>query len=105
MSLRNGGQFIGTVVKDPELRTVSAGSVVSLRLAIDDFNDYPLYVNVTFWDRNAELIAKYITKGREVTVSYYIKPNVFEKNGVKFDGYEFVGKEIIFGENKGKKQS
>jgi len=105
MSLRNEGRFIGTIVKDPELRTVSAGSVTTLRLAVDNLGDSTLFVDVTFWDRNAELIAQYLKKGREVTVSYFLRSRLFEKNGVKFDSYEFVGKEIIFGKKNDDEKS
>lgn len=72
----NKGIFIGRVGTDAELRYTQQGkAVASFSMALDTGKDSngdkkpPVWIKATLWEKRAESLAQYITKGKLVYVS------------------------------------
>lgn len=72
----NHATFIGRVGQDAELRYTNGGKAVSsFSMAIDNGKDAngekrtPTWIKATLWEKRAESLTKYITKGKLVAVS------------------------------------
>ena len=87
------------LVKDPESRTTSTGKkVVNLRVGISSSNvKDKCYVDVQYWDKQAEIAEKYLSQG-ELSMSSW------EKDGKNFSKYFIRGKDLQFLSSK-KKES
>lgn len=61
--------MIGNLVADPVVRyTASGKAVADIRLACDCGKDKASYVDVVFWEKDAELAAQHLIKGRKIYV-------------------------------------
>ena len=59
----------GNIVADPESRFSSGGkTITNFRLAVSGRNDKTVYVDVTTFDKTAELVTKYKVKGDPVLI-------------------------------------
>lgn len=67
----------GNLTRDPELRYTPSGTAVAdLRLAVNtpykgksgQVEENTLFIDVTVWGRQAELVAQYLKKGRQVLI-------------------------------------
>ena len=69
------------LVKDPEVKTISSGKkVATLRVGISPANaKTKCFVDVEYWDKTAELVEKYLTKGREFVVQGELCMSSWEK--------------------------
>ena len=69
MATFNQCQFIGRLGKDPEQTIVNGSAVTKFSLAVDQGKDQkPLWLNITAWDRLAEVVKQYARKGMQVFV-------------------------------------
>jgi single-strand DNA-binding protein len=69
MATFNQCQFIGRLGKDPEQTVVNGSTVTKFSLAVDLGKDQkPLWLNITTWDRLAEVVKQYAKKGMQVFV-------------------------------------
>jgi single-strand DNA-binding protein len=69
MATFNQCQFIGRLGKDPEQTVVNGSPVTKFSLAVDQGKDQkPLWLNITTWDRLAEVVKQYAKKGMQVFV-------------------------------------
>src|SRR2546421_8924066 len=69
MATFNQCQFIGRLGKDPEQTLINGSSVTKFSLAVDLGKDQkPLWLNITTWDRLAEVVKQYAHKGALVFV-------------------------------------
>ena len=80
--------IIGNLVKDPELRSTTAGaSVCGFTVAVNrpktQNNPDPGadYFNVSVWRNRGETCAKYLSKGRKVAVVGRVSIRTWEKDG------------------------
>jgi len=73
----NKVMFIGRLTRDPELKTVGSGkSVTTFGLALNrkykdaqgDLQEDVTFVDIVCWDKLADNVAKYQTKGKRVYV-------------------------------------
>ena len=66
------------LVKDPEVRTTPTGKkVANLRVGISSSNaKTKCFIDVEYWDKTAEIVEKYLTKGREFIVQGELKRKV-----------------------------
>jgi single-strand DNA-binding protein len=66
----NQCSFIGRLGKDPELQVTANGKPYTrFSLAVDQGKDQqPMWLNVTTWDKLAETVEQYATKGMQVFV-------------------------------------
>ena len=92
------------LVKDPEARTTSTGKkVVNLRVGISSSNvKDKCYVDVQYWDKQAEIAEKYLSKGREFIVQGELSMSSWEKDGKNFTKYFIRGKDLQFLSSKKK---
>lgn len=104
--------LVGRIVRDPELkRTNSGNSVTSFTLAIDNpvrnGNDKTTsFIPCTCWNKTAENVAKYCTKGSLVGVDGRLNQRSYEdKNGAKRSVVEVIAESVQFLERKGAENS
>lgn len=109
-TLRNRVQLIGNVGNDPEIKTLEGGKkLASLFIATNESytNDKGEKVEqtewhrVTAWGKTAEIIEKYVTKGKEVAIEGKLSHRSYDdKNGEKRCITEVIVSGIqMFGKN------
>jgi len=83
----NSCNFIGNIVRDPELRPVGQSSVANFTIAVgwkSKDKEGVEWVNVNAWGKLAEIVAQYATKGTKVFVQGRMKTEKYtDKNGVE----------------------
>ena len=104
-ALRNKVQLIGHVGNDPEIKNFDGGKkLASLSIATNETykNDKGEKVEetqwhrVTAWGRTAELIEKYVTKGKEIAIEgKLVHRNYEDKNNEKRYITEVVVNELL----------
>ena len=104
-SLRNQVQLIGNLGKDPEVKDLNSGKKVanftlatneSYRTKDGEKKDNTQWHNIVAWDKTAEIIEKYATKGREVIVKGKLTSENYEtKEGEKRYVTKVVCDEIV----------
>ena len=99
----NSVQLIGRLTRDPELRSAQNGTEVGgLRLAIqrpkkDGEDQGADYVDVTTFNRQAEVCAEYLAKGRRVAVQGRLQHSEWEaEDGSRRQKLEVVANQVDF---------
>lgn len=89
----------GRITADVELRATQSGkSVIGFTVAVDDYKD-TYFIECVAWNEQAERIAQYFNKGKEILIDGRIITRSYEdKNGNKrkttevvVDKWEFCG--------------
>ena len=84
--------LMGNITRDIELRyTPSKKAVTEIGLAVNEkrknaqgeWVDEVTFVEVTLWDRNAEIASQYLSKGSPVLIEGRLKLDTWEKDGKK----------------------
>ena len=91
--------LIGNLATDVELREVGPEKkVASFLLAVDRASKEggADFVNVCAWDRQAELCAEYLGKGRRVAVDGWLKSRSWEEEGKRRTAIEVVARRVEF---------
>ena len=97
--------MIGNLTRDPELRTTPKGtSVCSFSLALNrryktesgEDRDETTFVDIEAYGKQAELIGKYLVKGRPLMVEGRLKLDSWEKNGEKRSRLKVVTENFQF---------
>ena len=105
----NKAILIGRLTRDPELRyTNSNRAVCQFSIAIDrPFTNQATgqreadFINIVVWDKQAENVGKYVTKGRLVAVEGRIQTRNYDNNeGRKVYVTEVVANNVQFLESK-----
>lgn len=89
----------GRLTRDPELKDLGGNAVCSFSLAVDEFSKGEKRANffdVVAWSKTAETCAKYLTKGREVTVVGRLRWSSWESDGAKRSKVEIVANQVQF---------
>ena len=89
----------GNLVHDPELRQTNDGTpVCSFRVAAREGKETE-FLNVVAWRNTAENVAKYLKKGRYISVIGKIKTRKYEQKegGTKYIT-EIIADEVEFGD-------
>ena len=104
-AMKNRVQLIGNVGNDPEIKTLESGKkFVQLTIATNDYykNDKGEKIEqtdwhrVTAWGKVAEIIEKYVVKGKEVAIDGKLTHRSYDdKNGEKKYITEVVVNEIL----------
>jgi single-strand DNA-binding protein len=95
----NTVSLIGNLASDVELREVGEDKkVASFLLAVgrggrDAGADF---VGVSVWDRQAELCAEYLSKGRRIGLDGYLRSRNWEEDGKRRRVVEVVGTRVDF---------
>ena len=108
--MKNRVQLIGHVGQEPEVKTVNDKKVANVTLATNDSytNDKGERVEqtewhrITAWGKTAEIIEKYVSKGKEIAIEGKLSHRSYEdKDGIKRYVTEIVAIEILLlGGNK-----
>src|SRR5438067_13656161 len=91
--------LIGNLATDVELREIGPEKkVASFLLAVDraSRDGGADFVNVCAWDRQAELCAEYLDKGRRVAVDGWLKSRSWEEEGKRRTAIEVVARRVEF---------
>jgi single-strand DNA-binding protein len=92
--------LVGNVTRDIELRQIGSGSsVCDLGLAVNDrkktqsgeWVDETTFVDVTLWNKTAEIAAQYLGKGSPVLIEGKLKLESWETDGQKRTKLKVVG--------------
>lgn len=103
----NRVELVGRITRDPELRhTPNGAATCNLTVAIDRLPDQngnraTDFIPVVTWNRQAENVAKYLTKGRLVAVEGRIQTRNYEdKDGKRVYVTEVLASNVQFLESK-----
>lgn len=106
----NKAIIMGRLTRDPELRHTGSGTpVCSFTVAVDNGygeNRQADFINCVAWNKTAEFVSKYFTKGRIIIVIGRIATRTWEgQDGKKNYVTEVVANEVSFGESKRSQES
>ena len=83
----NKAILMGRLTRDPELRHTGSGTpVCSFSIAINNGfgeNQTTDYINCVAWNKTAEFVNKYFTKGRMIVVIGRIQTRQYYLNNIK----------------------
>lgn len=103
----NKVMLIGRLSRDPELRHTTSGTAVcQINIAINrpvaqDKEPETDFINVVLWNKQAENVAKYVTKGGQVAVEGRIQIRSYENNeGKKTFVTEVIASNVEFLQTK-----
>lgn len=93
--------LMGRLTRDPEQRTTTTGKVIaSFGLAVDrgGQDDGADFFDVTAWEKLAELVVKYLGKGRRVLVQGRLRQDSWDdkETGKKRTRVEVVATDVTF---------
>ncbi len=104
-AMKNKVQLIGNVGNDPEIKTLDGGKkVANLTIATNDSYknekgekvEQTEWHKVVAWGKTAEIIEKYVTKGKEVAIEGKLTHRSYDdKNGEKRYITEVVVSELL----------
>jgi len=94
--------LVGRLVRDPESRTTTTGkNVCSFSIAVDkrikpsDGSSDADFFRITAWDRSADFVMNYLTKGRLVAVDGRLQSRKFtDKDGNNREVVEVVAESV-----------
>lgn len=102
--------LMGRLTRDPEMRHTNSGTpVTTFSIAIDNGygdNKRTDFVNCLAWNKTAEFVTKYFTKGKMIIVIGRITTRSWEtQDGKRAYATEVIAKEVSFGETKSSQQT
>ena len=102
--------LMGRLTKDPELRhTGNQTPVCAFSIAVDNGygeNKQTDFINCVAWNKTAEFVSKYFTKGKMIIVIGRISARSWEgQDGKRNYATEVVASEVSFGESKSENPS
>lgn len=102
----NKAILMGRLTHDPELRHTDSGKAVcSFSIAVNNGygeNRRTDFINCVAWNKTAEFVSRYFTKGKMIIVIGHITTRAWEdKDGKKCYATDVVADEVSFGESKG----
>lgn len=107
MAALNRCVLVGRIVRDPELKRTNSGtSVTSFTIAVDNptktgGDKTTSFIPCTCWNKTAENVAKYCSKGSLVGVDGRLNQRSYESNGSKRSVVEVIAESVQFLERKG----
>ena len=103
--MKNRVQLIGRVGQDPEVKTLEGGKkLATITIATNDVYykengdkvEKTEWHRVTAWGKTAEIIEKYVTKGKEIAIEGKLTHRSYDdKDGVKRFITEVVANEVL----------
>jgi single-strand DNA-binding protein len=104
MKSLNKHQILGHVGKDPEVKTTSGGKTVAkfsvatnyrAKNASGDYEDQTDWHNIVAFERTAEIVRDYISKGSQVYIEGRSQTRSYEKDGQTKYFTEILANELI----------
>jgi single-strand DNA-binding protein len=94
----NNVSVTGNLATEVEVREAGESKVSKFLLAIDrpSKDGGADFIGVSAWDRQGELCAEYLTKGRLVGVEGYLRSHSWEDNGKRRRDVELVARRVEF---------
>lgn len=94
----NKVMLIGNLGRDPEMRYTQNGkAVATFSMAVTGgAKDTTEWVQITAWEKTAELCAEYLAKGRRVYVEGRLHTETWEKDGEKKYRTGVVASQVVF---------
>lgn len=91
--------LLGNLGQDPEVRYTQSGKAVcNFSLAISEGRDKTTWVRCTAWEKTAELMGRYMTKGSKVAVEGRLTENNWtDKDGNERKSLEVSAFRVHFG--------
>ena len=91
--------IVGNVTRDPQRRTSEKGDVTytTFRVGVSDGKDRSVFFPITVFGKQAEAVANYVTKGRQVLG----EGRIAESTGGRFN---VVADRVVFGASPEKAQ-
>ncbi len=115
MTSYNHTVLVGNATRDPELKTTTSGkSVCTFDLAVNHTykdksgkrQEQTAFIPLTLWDRQAEVTAEYVRKGRLIMVDGRLEQDRWEdKDGNKKSRLKLNVKSIVFLDQPKEKES
>ena len=98
---------IGRLTRDPNVKYTQGGKAyASFTLAIDrrknsDGNQQADFIQCVAWEKTAEVISQYCTKGKKIAVEGRIQTRSYDKDGRKVYVTEVIVQSMEFCDSKG----
>ena len=94
---------LGRIAGDIELRhTVSGKAVVSFGLAVRKSRDESIFLDCVAWEKTAEFIAQYLSKGRQIVVDGHLDVRRYQdKQGNHRKAVEIIVDRVYFADSGG----
>lgn len=94
----NSVSLVGNLATEVELKDIGDKKVASFLLAVDRAarDGGADFVWITAWERQGELCAEYLGKGRSVAIEGRLKSRTWEQDGRRRDAIEIVARRIEF---------
>lgn len=87
----------GFIGQDPKIEATSGGKkVAKFSVATSEYNDKTEWHNIICWEKKAELIENYFSKGKEILIQGRLETSKWEKEGHTFYRTEIVADRIEF---------
>jgi|TARA_R110002153_G_scaffold44703_2_gene126093 single-strand DNA-binding protein len=87
----------GYLVSDPEVREVSSKKFCKLRMCVSSNRaKEPCFIDVEFWNRQAEIAEEYLKKGRSIIAQGELRSSSWEKDGKKNTKQFIAGQSFQF---------
>ena len=102
--MKNRVQLIGHIGQEPEVKTINNKKVATLTIATNDFYynekgdkvEQTEWHRITAWGKTAEIIEKYVTKGKEIAVEGKLTHRSYDdKDGNKRYVTEILVSELL----------
>ena len=90
--------LIGNLATDVEVKEVGGKAVANFVLAVDrrSKDGGADFVRISAWERQAELCAEYLAKGRQVGVDGYLRSRSWEEDGKRRREIDVVARTVQF---------
>lgn len=97
--------LMGRSTKDPDIRQTTGEkpmTVARFNLAVDrrGKDNGADFINMVAFGKTAEIVEKYVTKGKKIVVRGHIQTGSYEKDGKKVYTTDVVAEEVEFAESK-----
>ena len=94
----NNVTLIGNISTDLELKQTTGGKAVcQFNLAVNGYGDKTDFIPVQVWNKQAESCAKYLTKGKMVSVQGSIRTESYtDRNGVQRRAWRINANRVQF---------
>ena len=102
--MKNRVQLIGHVGQEPEIKNLENGKLANLSIATNENYtnakgekvEQTEWHRITAWGKTAEIIEKYVSKGKEIAIEGKLSHRSYEdKDGIKRYVTEIVATEIL----------
>lgn len=111
----NKVMVVGRLTRDPEARQLPSGStVVNFSIAVNrrrkdtrtnDYVDETSFFDVSAWERQAEFVQQYFSKGKAIFVEGRLEQRRWEQDGQKRSKVEIRADRVTFAETKAESEA